>query len=157
VEGAFTQGMGWCTIEETVWGDAEHPWVKPGTLFTRGPGTYKIPSFNDTPQDLRVSLLHNTPNPRAVFSSKAVGEPPLFLGSSVALAIMCVWSVVGVGVGVVVVVEVAVVCEGVECGGGGWGEGGCEAVSAAGRAACCHCGTLAGYFPVHALALLSCV
>lgn len=39
VEGAFTQGMGWSTIEELVWGDSAHPWVRPGQLFTRGPGT----------------------------------------------------------------------------------------------------------------------
>ena len=32
------QGMGWCCLEELVWGDAAHPWVPPGTLHTRGPG-----------------------------------------------------------------------------------------------------------------------
>ena len=36
------QGLGWCCIEELVWGDAQHPWVRPGQLFTRGPGTYKV-------------------------------------------------------------------------------------------------------------------
>lgn len=40
VEGAFTQGMGWSTIEEVVWGDSAHPWVRPGQLFTRGPGEH---------------------------------------------------------------------------------------------------------------------
>ena len=40
VEGAFTQGMGWSTIEECVWGDRSHPWVRPGNLFTRGPGEW---------------------------------------------------------------------------------------------------------------------
>lgn len=39
VEGGFAQGMGWTCIEELVWGDKEHPWVKPGVLHTRGPGT----------------------------------------------------------------------------------------------------------------------
>ena len=38
VEGGFMQGMGWTCIEELVWGDEQHKWVKPGTLFTRGPG-----------------------------------------------------------------------------------------------------------------------
>jgi xanthine dehydrogenase/oxidase len=38
VEGGFVQGMGWTCIEELVWGDAQHPWVRPGTLHTRGPG-----------------------------------------------------------------------------------------------------------------------
>ena len=30
VEGGFVQGMGWACIEELVWGDAQHPWVRPG-------------------------------------------------------------------------------------------------------------------------------
>lgn len=55
-------------------------------LFTRGPGTYKIPAFNDVPQDFRVYLA-DTENPVAVHSSKAIGEPPFFLGASVFFAI----------------------------------------------------------------------
>jgi xanthine dehydrogenase/oxidase len=44
IEGAFAQGMGWGTIEEVVYGDDDHQWVRPrGTMFTTGPGTYKIP------------------------------------------------------------------------------------------------------------------
>ena len=82
VEGGFVQGLGWMAIEELVWGDREHPWVQPGHLFTKGPGTYKIPSVNDIPIDFRVSLLKNAPNPRAVHSSKAIGEPPFFLAAS---------------------------------------------------------------------------
>jgi xanthine dehydrogenase/oxidase len=43
IEGAFVQGTGWTTIEELVWGDRAHPWVKPaGRLFSNGPGNYKI-------------------------------------------------------------------------------------------------------------------
>ncbi len=38
VEGGFVQGLGWTCIEELVWGDKEHEWVRPGTLHTRGPG-----------------------------------------------------------------------------------------------------------------------
>lgn len=34
-----------------------------------------------------MSLLKGAPNPRAVYSSKAVGEPPLFLASSILFAI----------------------------------------------------------------------
>mmetsp|Transcript_57580 Transcript_57580/g.134925 ORF Transcript_57580/g.134925 Transcript_57580/m.134925 type:complete len:1389 (-) Transcript_57580:19-4185(-) len=81
VEGAFTQGFGWATLEETVWGCSEFPWLKPGVCFTRGPGTYKIPSFNDTPVDMRVTLVKDSANPNAIHSSRAVGEPPFFLGS----------------------------------------------------------------------------
>lgn len=33
-----TQGMGWTCIEELIWGDKDHKWVRPGTLQTRGPG-----------------------------------------------------------------------------------------------------------------------
>jgi xanthine dehydrogenase/oxidase len=48
---------------------------------------YKIPSFNDIPGEFNVSLMTGAPNPRAVYSSKAIGEPPLFLASSVYFAI----------------------------------------------------------------------
>ena len=38
VEGAFTQGMGWTTTEDLVWGGNEHAWVKPaGRLLNSGP------------------------------------------------------------------------------------------------------------------------
>ena len=57
-------------MEETSWGDSEHRWVRPGQLFTKGPGTYKIPSFNDVPSDMRVKLMDRA-NAFAVHSSKA--------------------------------------------------------------------------------------
>lgn len=82
IEGAFTQGFGWATLEETVWGCSEFSCLKPGVCFTRGPGTYKIPSFNDTPVDLRVTLVKDSANPNAIHSSRAVGEPPFFLGTA---------------------------------------------------------------------------
>ncbi|EFJ45339.1 hypothetical protein VOLCADRAFT_63971 [Volvox carteri f. nagariensis] len=87
VEGGFVQGMGWLVLEELMWGDKQHPWVRPGHLFTKGPGTYKIPSVNDIPVDFRVQLLANAPNVRAIHSSKAVGEPPFHLGASVFFAL----------------------------------------------------------------------
>ena len=58
-----------------------------GVLLTRGPGAYKIPSFNDVPSQFNVCLLRGASNPRAVYSSKAVGEPLLFLAASVFFAI----------------------------------------------------------------------
>lgn len=67
------QGMGWLCLEELIWGDKEHPWVRPGHLFTKGPGTYKIPTANDIPVDFRVELLRDVPNPRAIHSSKVRG------------------------------------------------------------------------------------
>ena len=88
VEGAFTQGMGWTTTEDLVWGGNEHAWVKPaGRLLNSGPGGYKLPSFNDTPAALNVRLMSGADNPVAVHSSKAVGEPPFFLGAAVFFAI----------------------------------------------------------------------
>ena len=60
VEGGFIQGMGWVALEELKWGDKQHGWIRPGHLFTRGPGAYKIPSVNDIPPDFRVSLLKNS-------------------------------------------------------------------------------------------------
>lgn len=88
IEGAFIQGMGWSTIEEVVYADDDHTWIRPkGKTFTTGPGTYKIPAFNDVPEEFNVSLMGNVDNPFAVHSSKAIGEPPFFLGASVFFAI----------------------------------------------------------------------
>ncbi|CAG8498876.1 3654_t:CDS:10 [Ambispora gerdemannii] len=82
IEGGFVQGVGWCTIEESLF-------FPNGQLFTRGPGNYKIPGFRDIPQDFRVSTYQGTqyPHLKTIHSSKGVGEPPLFLGSSVFFAI----------------------------------------------------------------------
>ncbi|XP_069035574.1 xanthine dehydrogenase/oxidase [Lepisosteus oculatus] len=80
VEGAFMQGVGLFTMEELRYSPE-------GLLYTRGPGTYKIPGFGDIPTELSVSLLRDAPNAKAIFSSKAVGEPPLFLAASVFYAI----------------------------------------------------------------------
>lgn len=114
IEGAFTQGAGWSTIEETIYSCDDHTWVRPrGAMFTTGPGTYKIPvcadnscvcflifffcnsqAFNDVPEIFNVSLLPNADNPFAVHSSKAIGEPPFFLGASVCvkLCLHCMFS-----------------------------------------------------------------
>ncbi|XP_049319724.1 xanthine dehydrogenase/oxidase isoform X5 [Astyanax mexicanus] len=80
VEGAFMQGVGLFTLEELRYSPQ-------GYLYTRGPGMYKIPAFGDIPTQLKVSLLRDAPNERAIFSSKAVGEPPLFLAASIFYAI----------------------------------------------------------------------
>eukprot|EP00794_Sanderia_malayensis_P018318 gene18318-biopygen12265 len=79
IEGAFTQGYGLFMMEQLVHSPS-------GVLLTRGPGAYKIPSFNDVPTEFNVSLLKGSLNPHAVYSSKAIGEPPLFLASSVFFA-----------------------------------------------------------------------
>ena len=83
IEGAFVQGQGLFTTEESLWHRAS------GQIFTRGPGTYKIPGFRDIPQVFNVSLLKDVTweNLRTIQRSRGVGEPPLFMGSSVFFAI----------------------------------------------------------------------
>lgn len=83
IEGAFVQGMGLFTMEESLW--LRHS----GALATTGPGAYKIPGFRDVPQRLEVSLLKGVEweNLRTVQRSRGVGEPPLFMGSAVFFAI----------------------------------------------------------------------
>lgn len=83
IEGAFTQGMGLFTMEELLWHRAS------GTLFTRGPGAYKIPGFRDTPREFNVSMLHDRSfkHLKTINRSKGIGEPPLFLGSAVYFAL----------------------------------------------------------------------
>jgi len=45
--------------------------------------------YRDIPQDFRISTFRDAkyPNLKTIHSSKGVGEPPLFLGSSVFFAI----------------------------------------------------------------------
>lgn len=84
IEGAFVQGQGMFTMEETLW-------TQGGQLATRGPGTYKIPGFSDIPQVFNVSFLQDVPGGwqglRSIQSSKGIGEPPVFMGSSVLFAL----------------------------------------------------------------------
>uniref|UniRef100_A0A673TAA5 FAD-binding PCMH-type domain-containing protein n=1 Tax=Suricata suricatta TaxID=37032 RepID=A0A673TAA5_SURSU len=80
VEGAFVQGLGLFTLEELHYSPE-------GSLHTRGPSTYKIPAFGSIPSVFRVSLLRDCPNKKAIYASKAVGEPPLFLAASIFFAI----------------------------------------------------------------------
>jgi xanthine dehydrogenase large subunit len=81
IEGAFVQGMGWLTTEDLVW----HP--DSGALLTHAPSTYKIPTANDSPPDLRVALFDQANRADSIHRSKAVGEPPLLLPFAVLLAI----------------------------------------------------------------------
>jgi xanthine dehydrogenase/oxidase len=80
VEGAFVQGMGRWTMEEIRF-NAD------GVMTTVNPHTYHIPTAADVPKDFRVTLLGDSSAPTAVHSSKAVGEPPFFLSSSVYFAL----------------------------------------------------------------------
>lgn len=87
IEGAYVQGLGLFTMEESLW-------TREGQLFTKGPGTYKIPGFADIPQVFNVSFLKDEEGKekmwqglKSVQSSKGVGEPPLFLGAGVFFAL----------------------------------------------------------------------
>lgn len=84
IEGAFIQGQGLFTMEETLW-------MTNGQLATKGPGTYKIPGFSDIPQKFNVSFLQGVPGGwkglRSIQSSKGIGEPPVFMGASVLFAL----------------------------------------------------------------------
>ena len=86
IQGAFVQGMGLFTMEESLW-LRNGPMA--GNLFTRGPGAYKIPGFRDIPQVFNVSLLKDVEwkDLRTIQRSRGVGEPPLFMGSAVFFAI----------------------------------------------------------------------
>ena len=81
VEGAFVQGAGWLTLEDLRWDEGGGP--ERGRLETRSASTYKLPSFSEMPEDLRVELLAHAHEDGAVYGSKAVGEPPLMLAFSV--------------------------------------------------------------------------
>jgi xanthine dehydrogenase large subunit len=80
VIGGFIQGMGWVTTEQLVYGAR-------GELLSDSPTTYKIPSIGDVPRVFKVAFLDNDLNARNLYSSKAVGEPPLLLAVSIFEAI----------------------------------------------------------------------
>lgn len=80
IEGAFMQGYGLFTLEEMIYSPT-------GQIFSRGPGAYKLPGYADIPGEMNVQLLDGSKNLRTLYSSKAVGEPPLFSAASVFFAI----------------------------------------------------------------------
>lgn len=81
IEGGFVQGAGWLTSEELWWDDA-------GRLRTHAPSTYKIPLASDRPKVFNVALADWSVNREpTIRRSKAVGEPPFMLGTSVFEAI----------------------------------------------------------------------
>lgn len=86
IEGAFIQGMGLFTTEESLWFRGG---PMAGQLATRGPGAYKIPGFRDIPQEFNASILKGVEweDLRTIQRSRGVGEPPLFMGSAVFFAI----------------------------------------------------------------------
>ncbi|KAI3905632.1 hypothetical protein MKX01_036541 [Papaver californicum] len=79
IEGAFVQVMGWVALEELKWGDADHKWIPPGHLYTCATSYFFFV--------IGFHIKHDAPNPKAIHSSKAAGEPPFFLATSVFFAV----------------------------------------------------------------------
>jgi len=61
------QGYGLVTIEDPKY-------TPDGYLLTRGPGNYKIPSCSNIPVEFNVTLLKDSVNPTAVYSSKVMSK-----------------------------------------------------------------------------------
>jgi len=81
VEGALIMGIGFWTTEKIVYDKSS------AQLLTNGTWEYKPPLSKDIPDDIRITLLRNAPNPNGVLRSKATGEPPLCSSISVLFAI----------------------------------------------------------------------
>jgi len=80
IEGGFVMGLGFYALEE-------HRFGADGHLETFGTGKYHIPSVSTIPLQMNVTLLKDSGNPKAVYSSRGIGEPPLLLSSAVFFAI----------------------------------------------------------------------
>lgn len=80
-EGGIIQGIGWVTIEELLYDQG-------GSLLTGNTSTYKVPDIKSTPKTLTVHFLEDAGNPKAVMSSKAIGEPPFMYGIGAYFAIL---------------------------------------------------------------------
>lgn len=64
VEGAYVFGLGYWTTEKIVHDENN------GKLLSSGTCEYKPPGVKDIPEDFRVTLLNNAPNPNGVLRSK---------------------------------------------------------------------------------------
>jgi indole-3-acetaldehyde oxidase len=76
VEGSFVQGVGFFTNEE-------YATNADGLVINDGTWTYKIPTVDTIPKQLNVELINSARDQKRILSSKASGEPPLLLASSV--------------------------------------------------------------------------
>ncbi|KAJ1293275.1 hypothetical protein BS78_01G055100 [Paspalum vaginatum] len=76
VEGAFVQGVGFFTNEE-------YTTNSDGLVIHDGTWKYKIPTVDNIPKQFNVELINSARDQKRVLSSKASGEPPLLLASSV--------------------------------------------------------------------------
>lgn len=81
IEGAFIMGLGYFTTEEVVFDQDT------GRLLTEGTWEYKPPMALDIPLDFSVTLLDDAPNENGIMRSKATGEPPYIISSSIFFAL----------------------------------------------------------------------
>ena len=79
-EGGVVQGIGWSTIENLVYD-------KNGKLASTT-SSYKIPDIKFIPDEILVELPDDFKNPKAVYNSKAVGEPPFVHGLGAYFALL---------------------------------------------------------------------
>ncbi|HZV70581.1 MAG TPA: molybdopterin cofactor-binding domain-containing protein [Saprospiraceae bacterium] len=80
IEGGIVQGIGWMTMEEIVYDEK-------GKLHSNALSNYKIPDIHSVPHAIDIQPLSTNRESLAVFSSKAVGEPPLMYGIGAYFAI----------------------------------------------------------------------
>src|SRR4029079_3630674 len=90
VEGAFMQGVGSVLSEHVAFEARDKENL--GRLNSLNTWEYKPPAATTVPLQLNVELYWHRPpaainNPRSLFSSKKVGEPPMVLASSVYMAV----------------------------------------------------------------------
>jgi len=87
IEGGFVQGYGFYVLEEILF-QTNREKKHFGHMTTSNLGSYIIPSTTCVPTALNISLLKSSNDrPSNLYSSKAVGEPPLCLASAVFMAI----------------------------------------------------------------------
>jgi len=79
-EGAFVIGLGMMLREQVLIDES-------GELISNGTWEYKPPGVRDVPHQLNVEFIENDSFTKGILSSKAVGEPPLLLASTVILAL----------------------------------------------------------------------
>ncbi len=80
IEGGIVQGIGWMTMEDVFYDEN-------GRLRSNALSTYKVPDIYSVPKEIEILPLETDRENLAVFSSKAVGEPPLMYGIGTFFAI----------------------------------------------------------------------
>lgn len=81
VEGGLAQGIGWMTLEEISYDER-------GRLLAANLSSYKLPDLGACPKKVDTHFLETDGNEKAVFKSKAIGEPPLLYGIGAYFALL---------------------------------------------------------------------